>query len=151
MKQSCQTTLSKAQSWWGVIFRGTRVDLPGVKVPVAACLWKMQLTVEWVRATRPAIALCRMPSWAIASTSCLILIGVGWGIMSTINENWGNRYATVDSYLPQCKGKFGEMTTKAAVLDFDYPTWDWSKCPAKVRSDFVGEGSQVHFVLISAH
>ena len=46
------------------------------------------LTVAWVRPTRPAIALRRMPSRASASTSCLIPIWVGRGIIRTIRENW---------------------------------------------------------------
>ena len=66
MKRSCWTTLNKARSWRGVVFRGTSVDLLGTKVPVAAFLLRMWLTV----------ALCRMPSQGSASTSCLIPIGL---------------------------------------------------------------------------
>ena len=144
---SCQTILNKARSWRGVVFWGAPVDLPGTKVPLAACLRRIWLTVAWVRSMRPAIALCCLPSWASASTLCLIAIRVGQGIIRTISENW-EKYATVDSNLPECEGKFGEMTTQAAVLD---TTWHWSESPAKVRSDFIGEQSQVHFMSVSAH
>ena len=41
------------------------------------CGWRWM--VARVRHTRPAIALCRMPSGESASTSCLIPIGVGPG------------------------------------------------------------------------
>ena len=72
----------------------------------------------------------------------------GWrGIMRIISENW-KKNATVDSNLPQCEGRFGEMTTWAAVLDFDDPSWHWKERPAMVRSDFVGEQSQGHFMSI---
>ena len=54
------------------------------KVTVAARLCRMRLMVARVRPMRPAIALCHMPSWASASTSCPIP-RVGWGIIS---ENW---------------------------------------------------------------
>ena len=61
------------------------------------------------------------------------------------------KYAIVDSNLPQCEGRVREMTTVAAGLDFDDPTWHWSESPAMVRSDFIGEQSQVHFMSIADH
>ena len=73
-ERSCRTILNKAWS--------------GMKVPVAARLWRMWMMVARVRSTWPAIALCRMPSQASASTSCLITIWVGWGIIRTISEKW---------------------------------------------------------------
>ena len=75
MKWSCQTILDKARSWRDVVFWRATMDLPGTKVPVAAYLWRMQLTVTRVRPTRPAISC--------ASTSCLIPMGV-----RKISENW---------------------------------------------------------------
>ena len=110
MKQSYQTTLSKAWCWRSVVFRGAPVDFPGTKVPVAACLWRFQFMAARVRPSRSAIALCRMPSQASASTSCLIPIRVVRGVIRTISENW-QKYATVDSNLPQCEGRFGGRTT----------------------------------------
>ena len=86
-EESCRTILNKTRSWRGVVFRGAPVDLPGTKVPVTTCLRTMRLTVALVRPKRPAIAPCRMPSQASASTSCLIPIGVGRGIIRTISEN----------------------------------------------------------------
>ena len=50
--------------------------------------WGMQLTVAWLRPTRPAIALCCMHSWASASTSCVIPPGDERGIIRTISGNW---------------------------------------------------------------
>ena len=88
MKRSCQTILNKAQSWRGMVFRGVPVDLPGTKIPVAACLQRMRLTVAWVRPTQPTIAICRQPLQASARTSCLIPLGVGQGIIRTISESW---------------------------------------------------------------
>ena len=123
------------------------VDLPGTKVLVAACLRKMRLRVAEVKPLRPAIALCRMPSRASASTTSLIPMGVGRGIIRTISGNWEKKHAIVDSNLPLCEDRFGEMTTM--VLDFNNPTWHWS--PGKVSSDFVGKQSQVDFMPISAH
>ena len=61
MKRSCLTIRDIAWSWQGVVFRGATADFPGSKVPVAACFWRMQLTIAWVRPTRPAIALCTCP------------------------------------------------------------------------------------------
>ena len=84
MKRSCWTILNKTRSWRGVVFRGTSVDLLGTKVPVAAFLLRMWLTVARVRPTRPSVALCCMPSRGNASTSCLIPIGLSpchWGGM----------------------------------------------------------------------
>ena len=54
----------------------SHVDLPGTKVLVAACLQKMRLAVAEVKPLRPAIALCRMPSRASASTTCLRPMGL---------------------------------------------------------------------------
>ena len=54
------------------------------------------------------------------------------------------------SNLSQCEGRFGEITTQAVVFDYD-PTWHWSESPVKVRPDFVGEQTRVHFMSISAH
>ena len=71
-----------------MIFRGAPMDLQGTKVPAATCLWRMRLTVAPDRPTQPAIVLCRMPWQASASTVCLIPIGVGRGIIRTINETW---------------------------------------------------------------
>ena len=45
-------------TWQGVVFWGAPVDLLGTKVPVAACLWRMWLTLARVRPMQPAIALC---------------------------------------------------------------------------------------------
>ena len=134
MKRSCRTILNKAWSWWGMVFWEAHFDLPGTEVPMATCLWRMRLTVARVRPTRPAIALCRMPSRASTSTSCLIPIWFGKALLKQslrIDKN-----AIVDSNSPQCGGKFWEMTTLAAVLDFDLH-WHCSESP--VRSDYVGE------------
>ena len=59
----------KAWSWRVVIFPGAPSDLPGTKVPVAACLPRMRFTVVRVRPMRPSIALCLTGK---SSTSCLI-------------------------------------------------------------------------------
>ena len=91
MKWSCWITLNKVRFWRGVVFRGSPVDLPGTKVPVAACLRRMWLIVARVRLMRPVIALCLMPSRASASTSCLIPVGVGRNIIRTIYENWDKK------------------------------------------------------------
>ena len=90
MKRSFRTILNIARSWQVVIYQGPPVDLPGTKIPVASCLWRMRLAVTRVRATRPAIAFCYMPWWASASTSCLIPIGVGRIVIRAISENWEN-------------------------------------------------------------
>ena len=87
MKRSCWIILNIARSGRSVVFRGAPLDLPGTNVPVAACLQRRRLTVARVRPTRPAIAFCRMPSWACASTACLIPIGVARGIIRIINNN----------------------------------------------------------------
>ena len=150
MKRSCQTILNKAWSLRGAVFRGAPAYLHGTKVPVATCFQRTWLMVAPVRPTRSAIALCCMASRASASTSCLILVGVGRSIIGTINENW-EKYAIFDSNLPQCEGRFGELTIWVVVLDFDDPTWHWSENPAKVKSDFIEEWSQVHYMSISAH
>ena len=54
---------------------------------MAACLQRMRLMVALVRPTRTAKDLYQKPSWASSSTSCLILIGVGRGMIITIREN----------------------------------------------------------------
>ena len=70
------------------------MDLPGTKVPVAACLRRMRLMVVRVRPTRPAIALCCMPSRASASTSCLVPIDLDRALLQQslrvekICNNW---------------------------------------------------------------
>ena len=110
MKQSCLTTLNKAQCWRVVVFWVAPGDCPGTKVPVAACLWRFRFMAARVRPSWPAIALRHMPSQASASTSCLIPIRVGRGVIRTISENW-QKYVTVDSNLPQCVGRYGGMTT----------------------------------------
>ena len=109
-----------------------------------------QSTEDAVKPMKPAVALCCMSPWASASTSCLIPIEVGWGIIKATSENW-EKYTIVDTNLPECEGRFGGMTTQAVVSDFDDPTWHWRESPAKVRSDFVGEQSQIHFMSISVH
>ena len=76
MKRCCRTILNKARFWRDVVFSGAPVELPGTKVPVTACLSRMQLTVARVSPTQIAKSLCRMPSQASASTSCLIPVGV---------------------------------------------------------------------------
>ena len=48
----------------------------------------MRLTVARVKPTRAAIAPCLMPSRASANTSCLIPIGVRWGIVRTIRKTF---------------------------------------------------------------
>ena len=65
------------------------------QVPVATCPRRMWLTVVRVRPTRPAITLCRMPSWESASNTCLISAGVGWSIIRKIGESW-EKYTIVD-------------------------------------------------------
>ena len=69
------------------------MDLPGTKIPVAACLRGMWLTVTQVIPTQPAIALCRIPSRANASTSCLMPIGFRiqeYFIFNTATDQQGN-------------------------------------------------------------
>ena len=56
---------------------------------------------------RPAISLCHMPSWAIASTSYLVHIGFGQDIIRT-TENWEQ---ICNLNLPQCEGRIGQITT----------------------------------------
>ena len=145
MKWSCRTILNKAQSLRGVVFRGVPVELPGTKVPVAALLLRIQLTVARVKPTRPAIALCHIPSQACVNTSCLIHIGVERGL-TRIEK----KICNCCFQLPTVR-IFGEMTTLAAVLDFNDPTWHLNESLAKVWSDCFREQSQVHFVSISAH
>ena len=128
----------QSRSWRGVVFRAP-MDLPCTKVPVTTCLWRMRLPRARVRPTWPVITLCHMPSLPSPSTSCPIPIGVGWGIIRTISEE--KKFAIVDSNFPLSDSRYGEMTTWAAVLDFDYPAWHWSESPAMVRSDFVREKS----------
>ena len=146
MKRSCRTILNKAQSWRGVVFHGAPVNLPGTKVPVVACLRRLQSTVARVR-PRPAIALCCMPSWASASTSCLIPIEALFEQSVRIEK----KKAIVDSNLPQCEGRFGGITTWAAVLDFYHHTWHRNESSVKVTSDFIGEQPQVHSMSFSGH
>ena len=115
------------------------MDLPGTKVRVAACLWRMRLTTAWVTPMQPAIALCHIPSPASASTSCLILIGVGRGIIRMISENWEKK----------CNCWFELATVRMHIWGTDHLR-HWSENPAKVRSDLVGEQSLAHFMSISA-
>ena len=66
-----------SRSWRCVLFRRAPMDWPGIKVPVAACLWKIRLTMAWVRLTWPTIAFCCISSRVSANTPCLTPIGVG--------------------------------------------------------------------------
>ena len=140
MKRLCWTILNKAWSWRGVVFRWAPMDLPGTRVPVAACLRRMRLTVARVRPTRPAIAPCHIPWRASASTLCL-----------NTYRGWTGHYYNNQWELRKNMQLLREMTIQAAVLDFDDSTWHWSESPARVRSDFIGKQSHVHFLLISAH
>ena len=81
VKRFCRTILNNAPSWWGMAFRASPMGLPGTKVPVAAYLQRMQLTVARVRPTRPSISLYCMPSRASASTSCLIPMGLDGALL----------------------------------------------------------------------
>ena len=148
-KWSCRTILSISWSCRGVVFRGAPEDLPGTKDPVAACLLSMWLTVARVKHPGAAIAPCLMPSWARANTSCLIPIGVGWGIVWTIRKTF-EKYANIDSKLSQCEDWFGGMTTYTVVSELDDRTWPCIECLPKVVSDFVGEKSRVYIMPISA-
>ena len=58
------------------------------KIQWQHCLLSMRLTVARVKPTRAAIAPCLMSSRASAKTSCLIPIGVGWGIVRTIRKTF---------------------------------------------------------------
>ena len=73
------------------------MDMPGSKVLVAAFLREMRLTVVRVRPRRPAIALCCMPSWASASTSCLIHMGLNEALSE--QSELRKKCAIVDSNL----------------------------------------------------
>ena len=64
-----------------------------------------------VRPTQPAIALCRMPSWASAST-CPIPIGVGWGIIRIISENWEKNMQLLIRTCQSAKADFGKWLHK---------------------------------------
>ena len=112
MKWSCRTILHKALSWWDVVFRGAPVDLPSTKVPVAACLWRMWLTVAPMRPTHVTSNSILLQALMGKYKHFMpnIYIGVGRDIIRTISENW-EKYAIVDSNLPQCEGRFREMTT----------------------------------------
>ena len=148
-KRSCRTILSNARSCRGVVFRGAPEDLPGTKDPVAACLLSMQLTVARIKPTRAAIAPCLMPSRASATTSWLIPIGVGRGIVRTIR----NTFEKI------CKYWFKDVTVWRLIWGNDHLycgfgarrshlTLHWMS--DKVVSDFVGEQSRVHIMPISA-
>ena len=121
------------------------VDLAGAKVLVAACPLKMQLAVAWVSPTRPPTALCHMPSRTSTSISCLILIGIGRHFIRTISENWETNMQLsnltqiwVNDHL-SCG--FGLWRIHLAL--------EWKS--GQVRSDFVRQHSQVHFMSISTH
>ena len=126
------------------------VDMPGTKVPVTACLQRIQLTVALVRPTQPAIALCHMPSRASSSTSCPKAIGAGRGIIRTISENWEN-ICNCWFQLATARRQIWGNVHLSYDLDLGDPTWYWSDSLAKVRSDSVREQSQVHFMSISTH
>ena len=102
-----------------------------------------------IRPTRPATVLYRMSSRTSANTPCLTPMELD-GASLDQSVRIEKRYVIVDSNLSQCESKFGKMTTWAAGLDFDDPTWHWSESSAKVRPDFVGKQSQIHFMSISA-
>ena len=146
MKRFCQTILNKAQSWRGAAFRGAPMDLPGTRVPVAACLRRMWLIVAQVKSTWPPIAHCCMPSWTSASTLCLIPIGALSEQSVRIEKicNWWFELATVPSQVwwkDHLSCGFGLQRSQLALK--------W-KSP-KVGSDFDGQLSHVHFTSISAH
>ena len=101
--------LNKAWSWRGVVFRGAQTEIPGTKFPVAACLRMMRLTATRVRTTRPTIALCHMSSWASASISYLIHIGVGQGIIRKISENWEKHVIVYSNWALKWKSGQGQV------------------------------------------
>ena len=163
IKRFSRSILSKAWSWRGVVFRGAPVDLPGTKIPVAACLRRMQLTVAWVRSMWPAIALRHMPSHANASTSCLISIGVGRGISNfwIISGNWEKILQLLIRTCHSAKADLGKWPPKLRFWTSMIPLalswkcgrwslWHWAESVAKVRSAFIGEHSQIHSMALSA-
>ena len=135
MKQSCRTILNKARSWRGVVFRGDLMDLPGTKAPVAACIQMMQLMVTRVRPKQPAIALCRMPSRANASTSCLTPIGVEWVIIRTISENWGKT----------CNCWFELVTLRRQIWGSSHISYDFGLRPSHLALKWKSGQSKVGF------
>ena len=104
--------LNKAQFWRGAVFRGAPVYLYVTKVPVAACLRRMRLTVARVKPTRPIISLCRMPSWACGSTACLIPIRVRCDIIRTISENWEKNMQLLIQTCHNAKADLGKWQPK---------------------------------------
>ena len=105
------------------------------------------LMAAWVRPTRPAIALCPIPSLASASTPCPIPIVEGGGIISAINAYWKNMQLLFD--LATVWSQIWGNDNLSCGLEFDNRTWHWSL--AKVWSDVIVEQSQLHFMSISAH
>ena len=153
MKWSCRTILEKARSRRGVVFRGAPVDLPGTKVPVAACLRRMQLMVARVRPTRPAMTLCCTTSWESASTSCLIPIGVEWSFLeqsARIEKN-----AIVDLNLPRCEGRSGgnDHLSCSFELLWSHLALKWKSGKAKVGFHWVSVTGTFHvsFSPLEAH
>ena len=123
----------------------------------------------WSQGRRMGYPAC---SQASARTSCLIPIWGGRVIIRTINENWEKlcncwfEFATVRRQIGgnvHLRCGFGfrwshlslEWKSGQGKVRFHWAavicTFHWSESLAKVRSDFTGQQSYVHFMPISAH
>ena len=71
-------------------------------------------------------------------------------IMRTISENWEKNIQLLIQICYCVKPDLREWP-KLRFLDFNDLPWHWSESLAKIRSDFVGEQSQIRVMPISAH